>query len=168
MAKRGARRRSGYRYLPIDHEHDITAPASNAIVKGDLSSVVDSDVWAMSMKCTWALEAHTAGEGPITVGVAHGDYANSEIKEALEAQASWDSGDKVATEQAKRKVRTVGKFSGALATEVLNDGRMIKTKLGFVLEIGETLSIWAWNKDTNQLTTGTLLQVEGGLSCRKR
>ncbi len=168
MARKGhGKRRKGYRYLPVDESAAIGALATNVVGKSDLNSTVDNDMWFMSHRGPWSMEQHTPGEGPITVGLAHGDYTAAEIEECLEAQASWDEGDKVAQEQARRKVRTVGIFPGVAALEVLNDGRPIKTKLGFRVQIGETLSLWFWNKDSATLTTGTMIETQGGISARR-
>ncbi len=166
MAKHGSRRR-GYRYLPINKGFDLLTTAPGVVIASNMDTTMDEDTFAISSEQTWNLEAHTAGEGPIVVGLAHSDYTAAEIEEALEAVASWDAGDRIAQERRRRKVRQVGIFNGQATTEVLNDGRPVKTKLGFVINSGETLKVWAWSKDSSNLTTGTILGTQGGLSCRK-
>ncbi len=166
MANR--RRGRGYTYLPVDESAAIGALATNVVGKSDLNSVVDNDYWFMSHRGPWSMEQHTPGEGPIVVGLAHGDYDAAEIEECLEAQASWDMGDRIANERRRRKVRTVGVFPGIAAIEVLNDGRPIRTKLGWMTQIGETLALWFWNKDSATLTTGTMIETQGGVSARRR
>ncbi len=166
MAKNN--KRKGYRYLPVDEQLAVGTLGARSVIKSDFDSVLDNDMFFMSFRGTWAIEAHTAAEGPIVVGLAHSDYTSAEVEEALEAIASWDQGDKVAQEQARRKVRTVGVFDGLTTIEKLNDGRAFTTKLRFMVEIGETLAAWAWNQDAAQLADGTILKVQGGVSARRR
>ncbi len=166
MAKHTARRK-GFRRLPIDKTLTAGTPAAAAVVKADMNSVVDSDFYCISTDLIWGKSGGTPGEGPFTVGLAHGDYTSAEIEEHLEAIASWDSGDKVEQERRRRKVRTVGVFPNSSEDEVLNNGMLIKTKMGFVLEIGETLALWIWNRSAGTLTTGVLVVVDGGLNGRK-
>jgi len=160
-------RRRGFRRLPIDKTLTVGSLLSAAVIKADWNSVVDSDMFAISMDAIWGKSGGTPGEGPLTVGVAHGDYTAAEIEEHLDVIGSWDSGDKILNEQRRRKVRTVGSFPNSVEDEVLNDGRLIKTKLGFVVEIGETLSTWAWNRSAATIATGVLVVIDGGLNARK-
>lgn len=164
MAKHSKR---GFRALPIDKTLTAGTPAAGAVVKADMNSVVDSDFYCISIDCTWGKSNGTIGEGPIVVGIAHGDYSAAQIEEHLESIASWDSGDKLAQEKRRRQVRTVGIFPQSELDEVLNNGMRIKTKLGFVLQIGETLSVWVWNKSAAVLATGVLISVQGMLYGRK-
>ncbi len=166
-SKHTNRNRKGFRSLPIDENSAVGTPASNAVTKDDFNSVVDSDIFAISMDALWGMRDHTANQGPIVVGVAHGDYTAAEIEECLEAVASWDSGDKVEQERRRRKVRQIGIFPGLDADEVLNHGVKIRTKLGFVLQVGETLSLWTWNRAGVTLTTGTIITLQGLLHSRK-
>ncbi len=145
----------------------LLTPATGTVVKGDFAQVVDDKMWLLSADLVWALQGLTADEGPISVGLAHGDYSATEIEEFIEASASWDAGDKVAQEQRKRKIRVVGIFSGNETEEVLNNGMPIKTKLGFAIEEGETLATWAYNQSGATLTTGAALRLNGGINARQ-
>ncbi len=117
----------------------------------------------VSATLTWIVSAGTAGEGPVTVGYAHSDYSITEIKECLEAFAAIDQGDKVAQERANRLVRTVGtvRFPGGAAA--LNDGKPIKTRLNWLINIGDSVNMFAFNEDIGVLTTGALLTASGDL-----
>ncbi len=145
----------------------LSTLASNALVRGALSDTVDDSVYAISQDARVGLRNLTPGEGPIVVGVAHSDYTAAEIEECLEAVTSWDRGDKIALEQAGRKVRTVGTFSGVNAEEVLNNGMPVRTRLGFMLEPGTTLAWWAWNKSGATLTTGGIVEANGQVWARR-
>ncbi len=167
--KRRSRRNAGYRYLPVDETLPVGNLATKVVIADDLNTVVDQDTWLMSAALTWGAEGFTAGEGPIQVGLAHGDYTAAEIEECLESLASWDQGDKIANERRRRKVRIAGSidwFDGA--TGVLAHGRIVKTKLGFMLEIGETLKTWAYNPTTGTIATGGQILANGGLHSRRR
>ncbi len=141
-------------------------PGGDSVVKGNLDSTVVDGTFLISADLVWGLRGITPGEGPIVVGLAHSDYSAAEIEEALEAITSWDEGDKVAQERRRRKVRTVGMFSGETATQVLNDGKPIKTKLGFAIAEGDTLAVWGWNKSGATLTTGQIITAQGGVNAR--
>ncbi len=161
------KRRSGFRRLPFQHNMVLLTPATGTVVKGDFAQTVDDKMWFISAELVWGLQALTPGEGPITVGLAHGDYSATEIEEFIEASASWDAGDKVSQEQRRRKIRIVGMFSGEVADEVLNNGNPIKTYLGMSIEEGETVATWAYNQSGGTLTTGAALRINGGLNARQ-
>ncbi len=161
------RRRRPVQKLVYSASLALLTTGSNSVVAVALSDTVDDSVYAISMDARLAIRNLTPGEGPIVVGVAHGDYTAAEIEECLEAVASWDRGDKIAQEQAGRKVRTVGVFAGALAEESLNQGMPIRTRLGFMLEPGTTLDWWAWNKSGAALTTGGVVEANGQVWARR-
>ncbi len=99
-------------------------------------------------------------------GLAHSDYSASEVEECLEAQSSMDVGDKIAQEQANRLVRSIGFFGGSeLADSSLNfnDGRPVKTKLNWLLSIGDTINLWVRNGSDTVYTTGTGLAILGNI-----
>ncbi len=121
-----------------------------------------------SIKGAWSLSefSNNAGDGPITVGIAHSDYTSAEIEEFIENAGSWDEGDLVQQEVAKRKIRIVGTFDkgdlGTVDTAVLNDGKALTTKLGWILNAGQTCSIWVYNNGSSPLdTTDPQLFVKG-------
>ncbi len=169
MAKhgRGASRRKGYRYLPVDNILTVGNLITKDVIANDFDAVVDQDTFMVSSDLVWGTEGATAGDGPMVVGLAHNDYTAAEIEEFIEASASWDSGDKIANERRKRKIRIVGIFPLAAADEVLNDGRPLKTKLGFVVEIGNTLKVWAYNPSTGTIATGVVVNITGGINSRR-
>ncbi len=162
------RRRTGFRVLPFSVGAAAGTVANGAVATATVSDVVDDRVWFMSLHTTVGTRGFTAGEGPIVVGVAHSDYTAAEIEECLEAQAAWDSSDLVAREQARRKVRTIGTFPIVTANDVLNDGRQMKIKLGWMAELGMTLDFWIWNKSGATLTTGGIVTFDGRVYASRR
>lgn len=161
MAKKG--RRGGRKLLKgrIIADNALGALADVDVIAFDLAENVNERTFALSTECTWAINNHTVGEGPIHVGWAHGDYSDAEIEAWVENTGSWNEGDLVSTEVARRKIRQVGTFAGLSTDEVLNDGKSIKTTLKFILNQGEGLKMWAYNESGGVLTTGTRLVANG-------
>ncbi len=143
-----------------------TAELALGTLASDTASVVtvvgttDMAHRCISIKATWAMTSLTGGDGPITVGYAHGDYTVAEIKEALEATGAIAFSNKIQEEQANRLVRIVGSFSGTGAS-VLNDGKPIKTRLNWLIPTGEQVNIFAFNEGTSPLTAGGSVNVQG-------
>ncbi len=162
MPKKSPKRRRG-KYIrgKVEESGALGALASGTLFAGDFDENVNERSLISSIVCTWSINEHTPDQGSITVGLAHGDYTATEIAAWLANTGSWNEGNKTSQEIANRLIRTVGTFPGALAQESLNDGRMIKTKLNWILNQGESLRSWAINNDTSTLTTGTLLRLDG-------
>ncbi len=163
MAKHGNKgRKRGVKPLKVDFNLALGTLASADVIIGTLPTTATKREYLISADFYWSLLEKTVNEGPISVGVSHSDYTAAEVEEALEATGSWAVNDKVAQEQARRQVRAAGQFSGEVAgDEVLNDGKPMRLKLGFYVEIGQTLDIWAWNRSGAALTTGSILKCAG-------
>ncbi len=132
---------------------------TDTVIANTMVPAAVSSYRCVTTKGTWTLSALTAGEGPITVGISHGDYSVTEIKEALEANSAIDPGDMTEQERANRKVRVIGTMTGANAS--LNDGRPIKTKLNWFIGVGSHINFWAYNESVSTLTTGANIKFTG-------
>ncbi len=164
MAKKPTRRRRfNLRGVRVTPEIDLLTLASDTVKVAAMTGVAVSTYRVISVKATWALVGLAAGEGPVTVGIAHSDYSLTEIKEALEAAASIDPGNKIAQEQGNRLVRIVGTMS---QNRSLNNGEAISTKLNWLIPIGKALNIFVYNEDTAALATGAQLNVGGRIWLR--
>ncbi len=165
MAKKPRRRgRFNLRRVRVSTELALLTLASDTALVGSLTGAAGGAYRVISSVMTWAITKGAAGEGPITVGYAHSDYTVAEIKECLEAFASIDQGDKIAQERANRLIRVVGTISlGAGNMSVLNDGRTVKTKLNWLINIGDSVNQFAFNESTGALTTGAVTNVQGNL-----
>jgi hypothetical protein len=115
----------------------------------------------MSLNCTWGVTAMNDADGPITVGVVHSDYSITELKECLESSVSINQGDKIAQEKANRLVRIVGTIS--TDRPMLNDGEPIKTRLNWLITIGQQLELFAYNENAAVMITGARFNVAGDL-----
>ncbi len=174
LAKRGRgrkRRRMG-RYIRggVDESLVLTTIGARALLKISFDETVNERTLVSSVVATYALDDLTegAGIGPIMVGLAHDDYTAAEIEEFIENTGSWDEGDLVQQEVGKRKIRVVGIFQTAhsvatgLGSATLNDGKPIKTKMNWILNQGQTLSVWGYNLGTAPVaTTVPEISVQG-------
>ncbi len=114
----------------------------------------------VSLKCIWSLSGLTAGEGPVLIGVARGGYNDAQIEEAIEA-SNIDRGSLTLQEQANRFVREIGVVVPSNTEGSINDGKMVTTKLNWLVPIGESVSMWAYNLDSATLTTGAEIDAVG-------
>ncbi len=168
MAKYSRGSRKKYRNAQINVGTAQGALLDKDVVSGDLfgGNTVDSTTYLISLEGLWGVSGHTPGEGPFAIGVAHSDYTDSEIEEYLEQSQSVNQGDMIAQEIAKRRIRRVGIFNGALEDETLNDGRVLKTRLNFQIEDGKSLSIWTYNNSGAVFTAGSILTFQGQIHMR--
>ena len=161
MPKKGkGGRRSRLAVINVDEAIGLLTLADNAVLGVD-SDPFGREFYAISCDLYWSLFNHTAGEGPIIVGLAHNDYTDTEVAENLNQSGMEDPGDKIAQEAGRRLVRRAGQFSGVSTDEVLNDGKAKRTRLGFVITDGFSLAFWAQNKSNSSLTTGAVVNVNG-------
>lgn len=163
-----ARKRRSYRRkrsrnfvaIPFNTSVSIASLADDTVVKGNLlGSNFGEDFYVLSVDATWVRKA-TSGEGPIQVGLAHGDLTVSEIKENLQAELT-DPDDIIAKEHARRPVRTAGGFSGLDANEKLNNGNPIRSKCKFSVGNDHNLAAWAYNVSGAGLAAGGAIDVFG-------
>ncbi len=171
MAKRGrGRRRGGFgRYIkgPIDLKIAGGTLAANTAVLG-ATQVVTERTWCSSVKATYGFSGFTGGDniGPVSVGVAHSDYSLAEIEAYLEQTTGWNEANLVSKEISSRKIRRIGMFTIAAGSagesSVLNDGKPITTKLGWMLSTGQGLNYYIYNHGSSPFaTTDPDLEVDG-------
>lgn len=135
--------------------------ADEAIVKNALTgSNFGEDFFVVSVIASWAERGGTVGEGPITVGVAHGDLTETEIAEWSVAELT-DPDDIIQKERSRRPARKVGAFPGLAANEVLNHGDQIRTGVKFSIGDGHAIVAWAANRSGAPLTTGMVIDING-------
>ncbi len=167
-AQQATKRKFG-RYIKgnVDEDLSLATLASKTLLSVDFDEAVAERMLVSSIVATYSLQDFTSelGDGPIEVGIAHSDYSDTEIEEVLENVTSWDEGNLVGQEIAKRKVRKIGVFSQdddvTHATVVLNDGKPIKSKLNWILRTGQTLALWVYNDGVSAIATGSVAHVEG-------
>lgn len=142
--------------------------ASNTILTGVLFTNGTDRKYIISADLTWTWSEVTAGDGPLDVGLAHGDYSAAEILQWF-ASASFDQSNKIAAEQNRRLIRQAGTISadkegvgsGAILAGQLADGSLKRIKLNMVLEGAQAVNVWVRNVDASAFQTGSLLRVTG-------
>ncbi len=168
LAKHGKRRGRALFVPRIDITVGLGAILTSKLEVGLISTLLDQECWAISMKIQASITALTAGEGPIMFGVAHSDYSAAEIEEWIEEASSWISSNLIGQERARRKCRIIGTFMVGNDATILefNEGRPTHVKLGWKIEDGQSLGFWAYNQDANTLTTGALMHITGPVYLR--
>ncbi len=151
----------------VDTSLTLTTLGAKSAAKANFDNVVNERTLVSSIVAAYSLRNFTQGsdDGPIMVGLAHSDYDVAEIEELIENTGSWDEGNMISQEIAKRKIRIVGIFdvpANALEVSVLNDGKPIKTKLNWSLLQSQTVALWSYNLGASALaTTVPVVQIEG-------
>ncbi len=171
MAKHGKRKKFR-RYMrgAVNEELSLTTLAARTLTATSFDYIVQERTFISSIVARWALNKFTAaaGDGPILVGVAHGDYSTTEIEEWIENTGSWDEGNLISSKEIGRRLcKKVGIFrmdpgDAGTGSYVLENGIEIHTKLNWVLNQGKTLLVWAYNLgDSAIATTVPVVKVEG-------
>ncbi len=154
--------KKGYvKRFPFSETLGLLTLADQGILSENMDDNFSEKVFCLSCDISCALSDNTPGEGPLTVIIAHSDYTDAELVEWWLATNSWSTGDLVAREQARRKIRFVGTFAGVLSEEVLFNGEFKRIPLKFIVESAQTLELAVINHSGGTLTTGTGLRSTG-------
>ncbi len=164
MAKKRSVRRRNPRFQAVKVHAliDIGALATGVALKGALWDLAQ-DCRVISADLTWTIFGMDLLDGPVDVGLAHGDYTVAEIAEAMDASPNSDS-DKIAIEKSNRQTRLAGTFQQPVNTgagQVLNNGRKIRTKMGWYFSKDIDLVLFAINRGSPALTVDTTVSVSG-------
>ncbi len=160
MAVHKRRSRKGFVVIPVNASITLSTLASADVIAASLIPALGEDFFAISADLQWSIRSLTAGEGPLSVGVSHGDYTVGELKEHLDLQFA-DPDDKIAQEQKRRLVRRSAVFAGLASEESINNGNMKRIKIKIRLGDTQTLDIWCHNLSGATLTTGAVIRVVG-------
>ncbi len=145
----------------------VAAIVNNGIESSTLVDASDQECFLISMDVNMSLGTHIAGEGPLFVGVAHGDYSEAEILEWFQQSNGLSTGDLVTREQAKRLIREIGVFSGVGTEEVMNDGKKIRVPLKFRLQDGVNLNLFTVNLSGATLTANSQINAVGKIYAKR-
>lgn len=144
----------------VNEELALGTLAATTIITAPFDDAVNERALISSIVASYSITDLSPGTGigPIMVGVAHSDYTAAEIEAFLENATTWEETDQIGQEISKRKVRIVGilgQGGSASSTDVasLNDGKPIKTKLNWILTVGQTLQLWAYNLGSAAVAT---------------
>ena len=158
--KRGTGRFRRYLRGNVDERISFGGLGALGLNKQNFDSVVNERTYVSSIRATWTLDGYTPTQnaGPIVCGVCHSDYSAAEVLAWFTATGSWNETDLIAKEVANRKIRIVGTFptpDAATDAVVLNDGKAILTKLGWILSQGQTLAQWVYNSGSQSVAITT-------------
>ena len=150
----------------VDDSHIIGSLATRSLSSQIFDDVVDERTLITSLEVAASLAqwSPTQNTGPVRFGVAHSDYSDNEIEAYLETTDSWSSGDLIANEIARRKIRTMGVFDNppTLADIVtMWDGAKKKFKLNWILNTGQTLRMWSYNEGTVAIVGNPIMKMSG-------
>ncbi len=153
-------RRRGIVALPFSTTIALADASSGVAVLQNAIASLGEDFYMVSVDAAWASRGHTQGEGPIQVGFAHGDLTVTEIKEAIESDNS-DPNDIIQKERSRRPVRTAGYLRQDVDPALIGDGQMQRTRCKFMIGDGKAINVWGSNRSGAQLTTGTIIHIDG-------
>ncbi len=136
----------------------LTASTNALLIDG----ARDQGVKLLKLKAAISLRNKTAGEGPITVGIAIGVSA-AEIAEAIVADPQGISDDP-ALQRSQRRVFPIWYFGKEVAnTADLSEGPVKKLEDVDIpwkmIEEGLNMFWYAFNHDSSDLTTGTSIDI---------
>ncbi len=134
--------------------------AANAVISNAITTLGTTKFRVIAADLYVNMIGHTAGEGPIEVGIFNGDLSDAEMLESLDASPTGPE-DIIAKERLRRPVRRACFLSGQATGEVVNDGKPVRVKLNTLLDAGVELELFFVNRDSAAFTTGTILSVMG-------
>ncbi len=164
-----SRKNRGFVAIPVQGSLPLLTLADQAVLTADLfSAALTEDLFVISSEITSQIRGVTAGEGdPSTLVLAHGDYTDAQIAEALTVKL-LGPGNKIEQERSRRLVRKLGVFQGSnvnVETELKMIGKggapNPKTNVKFVIESAKTMKIGIQNRSGGAFTTGAILEFDG-------
>jgi len=153
-------------WVQVDTSLPLSTLASNDLIGGAMTTVSNEAFRVLSIQGMWTMHNLTAGEGPIVVGVAHGDYTDTEVEASVEADESMIRVDKIVQELADRLVRRTVTFAGFTPEEVANNGLPVYNRLNWAHATGQALRMWVHNRSGGTLTTGAVVNFTGKILIR--
>ncbi len=174
MAKKPYRQRrrlspETYRKVRFQKQLSLVTLAASTLLSGSVMSSASNKVRIASVEINFLWDDATGfrdanADGPLLVGVAHGDYTDAEIEQCVESLAALDFDDTIQAEHSQRRVRVIGSVSPK--HEMLpNSGGLKKVKLNWTIGEGTNLKFWAYNLSQGvALTTGSGLHASGNVN----
>ncbi len=134
----------------VQEKLDLGTLAPSTLVSTNFDDVVVEKTLVSSLIASYSIDQFTpaANTGPFMIVIAHSDYSDAEIEQVIESTGSWDQGDLIDQEIGNRKVRIIGIMRDAFTvgdSMTLQNGKLIKTKLNWLLMTGQTLKFCVYN-----------------------
>ena len=154
-------RRKNFVAIPYRGSVTLSTLAANTVVDAALfDTVLGEDLFCISTDLECQLQGFTAAEGPLEFGMAHSDYSEGEVEEALSV-SFFNPDNKIEQERARRAVRRIGAFPGLTTNEVFRDGTKYRQTLKFSVGNGFTVNLFVANRGPGTLTTGASVKFQG-------
>lgn len=157
--------------IPVAGSLALGTIGNDIVMSVDLTGSLGEDLFCISADLNWYVRGLTAGQGdPMTVGVAHSDYSDTEIRECVDG--TYTSPDElIEKEQTMRKVRKSAQMMPLdddndhviLHAVPIFEGWSMRTRMGWSIGDGKAASAWIWNRSGGALTTGAVLEFDGNL-----
>lgn len=168
--KRTGRRRPSKNYrrnfvaIPFFTDLALSTLVDNVLIDAAILTFGE-DCFVISADILVSVQGLTAGEGPLVVGLAHGDLTTTEVQEAIDAEVT-DPDDIIAKERARRPVRRIGILSGVTSEQFLAQGTAQRITIRISVGDGHTLNVWCVNRSGANLAGGAIVTFAGTLWAR--
>ncbi len=136
----------------------LGALADNASIKQTIPYAIEEDFRLIKVEWAGKMAGHTAGEGPIILGIADNELLVDEIAQAYNA-SPVDSNDNVNNERAMRPCFQLGLVSGNGTTDILSKGggpEFMEKTIRWTFSNPEGFTWFALNQSGGAFTTGTI------------
>ncbi len=162
--RKGRRRASRYKAVTILEDLALGALAAGDVIAGQMTPDLATErYYANSIHATYTVSDEIAAEGPLDVWVGISDLSAAEVEAFLEQTAGFAAGNITEREinSRGRFVKHVGVMPFSITGSEFNDGKPVKTKLGFYIQTSQSLKVFVRNLNDTVLTTGAILNVTG-------
>ena len=152
--------------IPFSHSRVLPSTANDA---GDSQAILTfgEDIFIMSADVSLVVNG-TVGEGPLIIGLHHGDLSITEVIENLDADLT-DPDDIIQKERARRPVRMLGMLPMVNAEQALGlPGERRRLKFRFTIGDGHSLNLFTINKSGATISSSPVIDLEGLLYGRWR
>ncbi len=161
------RRRFSLRRVRIAAFVTVGALASLDVTSGSITNAVSDPIRVITADLSISIAdlGATIDDGQ-EIGLSHSDYSAAEIEECLEAAGAIDRGDKIANERANRLVRSLGQVTETASAGAgldWNGGQPKKIRLNWLLNTGDSITLWIRNGSGVVWTTGATVVVIGSI-----
>ncbi len=177
MQRRNRRRAGKLITATVNKTLALSTLGAGTLLSAEMIANGVEKVFVISADLLFSLKDATQADGPITVGISHGDFSDAEVEAWYESALGLTLVDKVAQEVQSRGrfIKTVGQLNAGQAgtassgteTASLNGGIPIRVPIKMVLRALQEIRFWAYNEDAAALQTGSIVNVSGKLYARE-
>ncbi len=159
--KRTSRKRfspANFRKVQSNFSSGVGTLASLVAAVVSVSNAMTTECRASRLKGTILWNDATSGD-VISVGIAHSDYTAPEIEEWIESTGGVDFGNLIDGEVSRRLIRHIGSMIAPDEPKL-----RFNIKLNWLLDEGDNLNIWLYNRGPDPMNTGSELVFMGEMN----